>query len=64
MGPPWGFELSILLGRVTLRDEASGLFPGPQRYVQIMAFMAVIVGLGLLSYTLWGFRYSLIRGYW
>ena len=30
--------------------------PGPQKYVKIIAFMAIIMGLGLLFYILLGFR--------
>ena len=30
--------------------------PGPQKYVKIMAFMAIICGLGLLCYILLGVR--------
>ena len=33
--------------------------PGPQQYVIIMAFMAIIMGLGLLFYMLEVFRYCL-----
>ena len=32
--------------------------PGPQKYVKIMAFMAIICGLGPLFYILLGFRES------
>ena len=35
--------------------------PGPQRY--IMAFMAVILGLGLVCYMLFRFRKKLTQGH-
>ena len=34
--------------------------PGPQKVCKTIAFMAVITGLGLLFYILFGFRYTFI----
>ena len=38
---------------------AQHCIPGPPKVCKIMAFMAVIIGLGLLFYILSGSRYSL-----
>ena len=55
MGPISGPVSYFLVG--VFRNTGLKALPGPQMYVKMMAFMAVILDLELLIYIFFGFRY-------
>ena len=50
------FRATNLLPWVAMAIIIPMLLPEPQKYVKMVAFWAIIRGLGLLFYLLWGFR--------